>query len=412
MGSIADFQTVPTLTALERIGPKGYVRYILPFQLTQDYSIAKVTRVLRASYAATKRRLAVVGCEAVPDGNAKQGGMFKLRKLEDGAIEDITVQDLRAPGVFPMSYAELKAQHLPVASLDADTLCRRPTWPSPGERLPVSLVQANFIPGGLLLNWCTLHMVGDGTSYHIWMRIWAEECRRAQGLPIPIPDPRSPRAMLATNNLAQAFYFSPAALKALKADASPAHATVPTDQAWISTNDALSALLWRTIMAAQWPLDSLEGDPVSVFNVAIDGRMRTDPAVHPETLGCFLEYVGLMIRKQILRADRQFTDDPITLIDKVEDVKRLVPTALLDVPGYNCVLTSWINFQLYSLDWGALLGHRIEAVRSPHCGIINGLQLVLPAPPGGGLEILIRVESNCLDRLLHDPVWMKYATAR
>jgi hypothetical protein len=163
---------------------------------------------------------------------------------------------------------------------------------------------------------------------------------------------------------------------ALKAEASPVHATVSTDQTWISTNDALSALLWRTVMAVQNPIDSLEGDHVSVFNIALDGRLRTDPPVHPSTLGCFLEYVAvsmpirrmltsasladmaILIRKAILRATQQWTDNVTTLISRLEDVDRLIPTTFLDVPGYNCVQTSWAEFSLYNLDWKTCSGER------------------------------------------------------
>ena len=123
-------------------------------------------------------------------------------------------------------------------------------------------------------------------------------------------------------------------------------------------------------MAVQWPLETLRGDPVSVFNIAIDGRLRTDPPVHPQTLGCFLEYLGvsapirtmlgsatladlaLLIRSAVRRATDQFTDDLPALIESLEDVDRLVPTAFLDVPGFNCVQTSWINFQLGAPVWG------------------------------------------------------------
>jgi hypothetical protein len=236
--------------------------------------------------------------------------------------------------------------------------------------------------------------------------------------------------MLSTKHRGQVFYFSPESLKALKAEASPANATEQSDQKWISTNDALSALLWRTVMAVQSPLDTLEGDPVSVFNIAIDGRQRTNPKVHPDTLGCFLEYVAvsvsirkmlstlhvadlaILIRKAILRADDQFTDDVVALVDQLEDVDRLVPTAFLDVPGFNCVQTSWLNFKLYGLEWGPLLGNRIEAVRMPHVGVINGLQVVLPVLPDGGMEILVGVDEGCLDRLLTDPLFTKFGVPR
>lgn len=387
----------PTLTPLERIGPKGYVQYIFPFPLGDDYDLDAVTRVLQVSYAATKQRLPVMGCEAVPDETSPQAGVLRLKRLPDGEVDDLVVRDLRAPGAFPAPDAELQSKAFPVALFNADVLCRRSVW----------LLQANFIPGGLLLNWCTLHVVGDGTSYYGWMAIWAEECRRAQGLKIPQPVdlpeaifqgrervmrasgrnpgllaqhpqytllPSAPLGvppkMLARNHRTQVFYFPLASLAALKEAASPAHATGPTDVMWISTNDALSALLWRTVMAVQWPLETLRGDPVSVFNIAIDGRLRTDPPVHPQTLGCFLEYLGvsapirtmlgsatladlaLLIRSAVRRATDQFTDDLPALIESLEDVDRLVPTAFLDVPGFNCVQTSWINFQLGAPVWG------------------------------------------------------------
>lgn len=465
MGSVQGLRDIPALTPLERIGPKGYLRYVFPFQLPEDYDVDKVANTLKTGYNTAKKQLSVLACEAVLDVDSKQAGVMKLKRLNDGDIEDIIVKDLRA--TFPHTYAGLKSKAFPVSAFDADILCRRSVWPSAGERLPVSLIQANFIKGGLILTWCIFHMFGDGTTFYTWSKVWAEECRRAQGLeiaePVQLPEaifndrervmrssgrnsgsldnhpeytllpftpPGAPPKMLSPDHCGQIFYFSPASLTSLKAEASPANATEPSDQQWVSTNDALSALLWRTVMAVQSPLDSLEGDPVSVFNIAIDGRQRTEPPVHPRTLGCFLEYVAvsapirkilgsasladlaILIRKAIQRADNQFTDDVITLVDKIEDVDRLVPTAFLDVPGFNCVQSSWVNFELYSLDWGSLLGGRIDSVRAPYVGVINGLQVVLPVLPDGGIEVLVGVEVSCLDNLLHDPLWTKFAEAR
>ncbi|KAL4930443.1 transferase family-domain-containing protein [Aspergillus undulatus] len=457
------------LTALERIGPKGYLRYVFPFQLEDNYDLDKVARVLRAGYEALTRRIIEVGCEAVPDPDSKQKGVMKLQKLDDSNVDKgvagIVVKDLRDS--FPETYEELKEKNFPVASFDADTVCRRSVWPVPGERLPISLVQANFIQGGLLLSWCIFHMAGDGTSFYVWTKVWAEECRRAQGIditdPVELPDaiwtdrkqvekpsgrnagriedhpeytllpftpPGAPPKMMSLSHRGQVFYFSPESLAALKAEASPANATEPSDQSWISTNDALSALVWRTVMAVQSPLETLDGDPVSVFNIAIDGRQRTNPRVHPNTLGCFLEYVAvsapirkmlttlsiadlaILIRKAILRAGEEFTDDVVTLVEKLEDVDRLAPTAFLDVPGYNCVQSSWVGFELYGLDWGPRLGNKIASVRVPHVGVINGNQTVLPALPDGGMEVVVGVETSCVERLLNDPLITKFGVPR
>lgn len=235
--------------------------------------------------------------------------------------------------------------------------------------------------------------------------------------------------MLSNAHHGQVFYFSPSALAALKAEATPSKAS-DASNSWISTNDALSALLWRTVMAIQNPVASLgEADPVSSFAIAIDGRLRTDPPVHPRTMGCFLEYVAvkmpirkmltcelaeiaLEIRRSISRADKNWTDDIVALVDGLEDVDRLVVKAFTDVPGFNCVQTSWINFKLYDLDWGKALGDRIQAVRSPSVGVINGLQVILPALPDGGIEVLVGVEQTCLKKLLVEPLWNKFAIAR
>lgn len=84
----------------------------------------------------------------------------------------------------------------------------------------------------------------------------------------------------------------------------------------------------------------------------------------------------------------------------------------MDVPGFNCVQTSWLNFKLYGLEWGPLLGNRIEAVRMPHVGVINGAQVVLPVLPNGGMEILVVVDEGCLDRLLTDPLFTKFGVPR
>ncbi|KAI8294548.1 Acyltransferase BOA11 [Colletotrichum sp. SAR11_59] len=467
MGSLSGWTEIPDLTPLERIGPKGYLRYVFPFQLPDDYDLEEAASVLRAGYEAAQRRIAVLDCEAIPNPDAKQAGTLKLQRLRSGEVEGIAVKDLRTPGAFPMTYSELKSKAFPVSAFDANTIMRRSVWPSAGERLPVSLPQANFIPGGMILSWCIFHMFGDGNTFLTWTKVWAEECRRAQGLDItdpfkldealirdrqrimkpsgknkgnpedhpeytilPFTPQGMPPNMLSEAHRGQVFYFSPESLARLKAEASPQNATEPTNQKWISTNDALSALLWRTVMAVQSPLETLEGDPVSVYNIAIDGRPRTDPPVHPHTMGCFLGYVAasapirkmlgsasladlaILVRQALLRAGNQFVDDVATLIDTVEDVNRVLPTALLDVPGNNCIQSSWVNFSLYDVQWGPSLGNSIQAVRSPHVGVINGLQVVLPILPDGGMEILVGVEANCLDRLMHEPLWMKFAEPR
>ncbi|KAL7619870.1 hypothetical protein AAE478_010416 [Parahypoxylon ruwenzoriense] len=434
---------IPALIPLEKAGPKGYIRYVFPLELSNDYDLEEIYRILKAGFEAAKERIPTLACEGVPDPEAKQAGVLKLHKFDD--YESITYKDLRAPEAFPHTFQEIKAKKFPVSAFPGQLLCRRYTWPSPGERVVVADIQANFIRGGLLLSCCFFHVFGDAKSYYTWLETWAEECRRLQGLESGernhIPDAffadREKHIKPSGKNPGRAedhpeivvFYFSKDNLTKLKADASPANATEPTDVPYISTNDAISALMWRSVMSAQFPIEELEGDPTSIFNIAIDGRTRTDPAVHQRVLGNWLGWVAqqmpirkmlatanladiaAVIRKAMLRLTDQYVDNLSTLFESVEDVNRVVATAFLDVPGFNCVQTSWINLELYGLDWGKTLGHKILAVRSPDIGIINGGSAVLPVMPDGGIEMLIGVESKCLPRLLSDPLLAKYTEA-
>ncbi|KAI0521976.1 transferase family-domain-containing protein [Xylaria bambusicola] len=452
----------PTLIPLEKAGPKGFIRMVFPLELGESYDADEIFGILKQGLEAAKQRAPTLGCEGVPDTEAKQAGVLKAHKYDD--YDTITKKDLRAPGAFPHTYAEIKAKGFPLAAFNGDLLCRRFTWPSPGERLPAADFQANFIPGGLIITGCFFHVFGDAKTYYTWLEIWAEECRRLQGETGPrneIPDafftdrekhmkPSSrnagkpedhpeilvlpftpegfPPKMISRDHVGQVFRLNAEQLAALKADAAPKNAANPSDVPYISTNDALSALMWRSVMAAQFPLEELEGDPTSIFNIAVDGRPRTDPPVHPRTLGNWLGWVApqmpirqmlsrdtvadpaVAIRKAVSKLNDQYVDSLSTLFENVVDVNRVVATAFLDVPGFNCVQTSWINLGVYGLDWGKTLGGKIQAVRSPDVGVINGGSLVLPALPGGGIELIIGVESKCLPRLMKDPLLAKYAT--
>ncbi|KAM0338690.1 hypothetical protein ACHAPU_011248 [Fusarium lateritium] len=367
-------------------------------------------------------------------------------------------RDLREPDSYPWTFEQLENKYFPISAFDVDLLMPGPPWPQPEKAIPISLVQANFIRGGVLIGWNVFHMVGDATTYLIWTKVWTEECRRCQGLPVPNPLvidkamisdrqrvtkpsgrneglaedhpeytvlPFTPMgaspAMLSSTCRGWVFYFSPSSLQALNAEASPANATEPTDQQWISTNDAFLAPMWRTAIAVQAPIARLNDneDPVSVFNIAVDGRKRTGQLVHPEILGCFLEYIAVsapirkmlgnlgladlavLIRKEMsLRLNNQFTDDVVTLIDQLEDVTRLVLTAFLEVLGRSSVQTSWSEFNLATVRRGELLGDGIGAVRCPNTGILAGCHVVLPALPDGGVEVVFGPRVNCCQRCL------------
>lgn len=69
---ITSFPGIPSLTPLERVGPKGYLRYVFPLRLQKDYSIEQISEILKTGFAAAKDRLPILACEAVPDLDSKR----------------------------------------------------------------------------------------------------------------------------------------------------------------------------------------------------------------------------------------------------------------------------------------------------------------------------------------------------
>ncbi|KAK7408027.1 hypothetical protein QQX98_009800 [Neonectria punicea] len=463
----------PPLLPTEQIGPKGWVRNIFFFELPEDYDMDVLTGLLKTSYKSFKDRTPVAGCEAIPM-EGKQAGLLQLRHYGD-EVEDFAVKDLRAEGAFP-SFADLKARGFPASELDPELVCKRGLggeWPGAGDHLTVTMMQANFIRGGLLLNMITLHAFADHTTAYKFTEIFAEDVRRAQGLPIthPVEIPSADRAKLmkpsgshsdldlahdeyielpftptavppklsTPNHHGHVFYFSPENLAALKEEASPANAKLLRDEelpAFTSTNDALTALIWRSTMVAQHPelsAPKADSEPPatgpSQVGIALDARRRAGVSVHKHTIGNILGFapamldlnkvineasladLAIIVRRALVKAEDTYLDELITVVDRLEDVTRLAPVVFLDMPGAHMIQSSWREFPFYDIEWGSALGGKMLALRPPAVGVTHTMQIVLPDPKRGGVEAFIGVESSAMERLLSDPVLRRYAEA-
>lgn len=162
--------------------------YLFPFKLSKNYDPEAIAKIFRQNLLATKKGFPMLACEALPDPEARQANAIKLQNITDNEIEPVIINDLRHSEIFKPSFEELEAKHFPVSSFPAGTFTRCAIWPAPGQRIPITTVQANFIRGGLILNWNLFHLVGDGQAFYNSIRVWAEETRRAQGLEISEPD--------------------------------------------------------------------------------------------------------------------------------------------------------------------------------------------------------------------------------
>ncbi|KAH8200877.1 hypothetical protein TruAng_004963 [Truncatella angustata] len=471
----------PTLLASEHVGPKGWIRDMACLELAEDYDAEHISSILKTAWASFKSRTPLVGVEAVPLGlDVKPAGMLKLQAYSDGEIEDFLVKDHRSDDTIP-SFAQLQAQGFPNAAMDNEKLCLRGRggeWPNFAvDRLATNLMQANLIKGGLLLNHLCFHAFGDATSMWKLLELFAEDVRKAQGLSIerPAEIPTADRAKLSQStgknvcsnfadqhkefihipftpeglpeglinarHHAHVFRFTPESIQALKAECAPSNVRVLKDQipqdqlpAFISTNDALTALLWKSVQRAENP-DYVDPDSnlaPSVVMVALDTRRRAHVPIHPHTLGNIIGYspavlplsqvvskeqasladLACLIRMGVAKCGSTYFDEVAHYIENMDDVNRLAGTAFLDMPGKNVLQSNWNEYDYYGIEWGSAFGDHIKALRFPAGGVCAGFQIIMPNPPNtprGTTEVLVDVSDEAWPRLLRDETWNRFA---
>jgi trichothecene 3-O-acetyltransferase len=478
---MAVIDKAPVLLGPEQTGPKGWIQVMICLELAENYDAEQISSILKKAWASFRARTPMVGVEAVPlGGDLKPAGQLKLQPYADGEVEDFVVKDHRADETLP-TFAQIKSQGFPNSAAGHKKFCLRGDvgpWPNFGvDRLATNFMQANLIKGGLLINHLCFHAFGDGTSMWKLLQIFAEDVRRAQGLAIeqPVEIPTADRAKLLKStgknvcanfaaehqewihlpftpdalpdgltkakHHAHVFRFSPESIQKLKAECSPANvrvlkSLVPEDKLpkFVSTNDVLTALLWRSAQRAEQADHAAYNgtETPSVVMVALDARRRTHVPVHKHTLGNIVGYspailpisqvlnsaeatladLACLIRLGVDKCGSTYYDEVAHYIENMDDVNRLAGTAFLDMPGKNVLQSNWSEFDYYNIEWGAAFGDHIKAVRFPAGGVCAGFQIIMPThpdSPAGTVDVLTDVSDEAWPRLLRDETWNTYA---
>lgn len=464
MGSTSDNLGLgePRVSSLEQSSPPYWNRSLYCFKLPSDYKKEEITGILRQGLKATFSDLPVLTGQLVPIDDEKQPGK---KDVIPGGNEELFVKDLTSSS---LDYDHLKANRFPLSTFDDETFWATPCMPAPGEKCPVFAAQANFIKGGWLLGISFWHLIMDGTALAIALRVLSHNCLLVQdpssqaqagsklsgdifnkvrlhesgpehkGLLADHPEyvlfpevPTGPPPFATIPLKVEVFHISPVSLKALKAAATPVvrtenHAKEPM---WVSTNDAASALIWRTLVVATYEGTDYKDEPLSCCQVAVNSRPKMNPPLPADYFGCALTFgtsylpissvlvpgslstMALMIRQSIMKVTAPYIESVIATVRNVPDYRRFVPSSFVDLLGRDTVQTSWSAFPLYEYNWGPALGGKCERVRAPKLGMFNGLQTVLPALPesqGGGFELMIGLEPHVMEKLKADPVWSEY----
>ncbi len=136
----------------------------------------------------------------------------------------------------------------------------------------------------------------------------------------------------------------------------------------MSINIAVSALVWRSIIAATCAHERPIPDSVSMFSSPLNACKRMNPSLIPDPLArawCFqdsrlpikflleanLADVALVIHKATDRVDASYIDSLIRMIDGVSNRSLLMPLVFTDILKACSMLTSWAGFAMYDFGW-------------------------------------------------------------
>ena len=473
---------IPTshqFSPLDEVIPPLYNGLIYGFPCTPDRR-SHVLSVLQAGLLETLQYRPYLTADILRNESQDvRPGSLMLKVPEPFEEIKITVQDLTLPGsTWKDSYEDLRAAGMPLSKMDPKVLA--PYVAGTATTTKVLTAQMNFIPGGCLFTICMAHAFVDAYGAAIVIDLWAKHCRKLQNsagttflnsnavefdgicpaLQRPISqedfdrlkqrpelwkllglhwednlEPPKEASSLPTTIPAAGmaipgmracmFSFSPEAVKQLKSDATP---DAPE---WISTKDALAALLWRSVMRARFPPSAPTGDKKdSIVSVAIDGRSLMSPKIPMSYIGnvvfcCMTELsleevlspettlasLAVKIRKSIeaVKDNPQLIADAVDLSAGIPDVRQL-HIAFKDFFGTDLITTSWIDIPFYTVDFGPIFGKTgsPEFFRIPK-GQFGGICSLQSRQADGSFDVIIGLVDKPMTRLMEDVEFAKYA---
>ncbi|KAH8423592.1 uncharacterized protein LDX57_001354 [Aspergillus melleus] len=373
---------------------------------------------------------------------AKMPPLLAVRDYQDES-STLSMECLR-DAQFPLSMLD-ESLVAPISTLPAET-------DFPNGR-PVFLVQATFIPGGLVLTFVGEHramdIAGQNQLIYLLSKACGDEPFSSEELSIgnmprhniipPLEDHDAeshfpdhlPPSAPAKHQQAQAppstwacFHFSSSSLSALKSLANESLLT-----SYISTDDALSAFIWQSILRVRVPripsfsaFSSLSSSLSSTLLRAVDLRpclaipptypgvlMMVTPARSPLHQKIPLGHTASLLRTNIhpdklSTAARTFA----TTLHHTPD-KRIVPFAPNMNPSTNVMFSSWSKVGLYALHFHLGLGCP-EAVRRPRLFPVEGLVYAMPRDREGGIVVEVCLRDEDLGRLRSDKEFGTFAT--
>ncbi|CEL05739.1 hypothetical protein ASPCAL06854 [Aspergillus calidoustus] len=375
-------------------------------------------------------------------------GRMKIKPL--GQTPSLIVKDLsRDPSTPGME--ELRQTEFPMKLLDERTIAPIPTYSATitGPK-PVLALQANFIPGGLILTAAGQHQAMDYPGMGHLLHLLSKACHGKAFTPeettaanlsrynlipflddsyqpgpelyrrvIPPAEPTVAHSAPAPPSSWANVIFNPDSLAALKR---LAEQNLTTHLGFISTDDALTAFVWKAIAGARLP--RLDPTEEATLSRAVNIRHLFDiPEAHPgmvtmcvydtATLSTLVqEPLGTTASRLRSELDHEKTGLAYITRAAVTMLHRSTDKSILNYMGtirtsIDLMYSSFAIVKAYELDFGLGLG-MCEAVRLPLPPADPGIVYALPKRADGQVVLAMCLENVDIEALKRDREFVRY----
>lgn len=343
----------------------------------------------------------------------------------------------------------------PMRMLDGETLAERKGLPHSYDEnkghVPVWVIQANIVKGGILLCFQGNHHIMDMNGMAHLMRLYSKALngepftdneikhgnRERRGvIKLLGPDDEKTdvsRFMVNTAPPADSevnavgsdvewvyLHFAGPKLAEMKATAQGA------DQ-WISTDDALSAFIFQRIIAARMKRIEKKQPKITLCR-AVNGRRYLEPPLPKEYMGhvvtCTYTDVPLdspaatsdvgalarQIRADILDIKSNYIESIATALHELDDKNALSYGAPLNMAGWDLMLSSFAGLGLNEIDFGSVLGGKPVFTKRPRFAPIEGLLYFMPRTADGDVEVAACLRSDDIQTVKNDEEFLKYGS--
>jgi hypothetical protein len=424
------------LAPIDALHPVHYSPRLLIFRCSSSAQRDAQLAALKTGLQALVSRCPIFGGIVVPvPSDITTDGQKDWRTIVPGQGLELVVRDLRTAIA---SFDELEAAEFPAVQLPHHLLMPVPEDLGDGP-FPSCKVQFSAIEGGTIITFTISHSLADGSGTNELMRILSEETKFTQEpsnrgarptglgldrsvlrnitskLPFKIEDhpafrwetpppakaePVPPHPFKASSpETTVLLHISAANLVQLKSDA-----TLPGAPP-ISTHDALSALIWRTVLLIRSRRSSsAQKFPASAMSSIF---MPSDARRH---LNLPQSYIGNVVYQLTANLDLKTLLSSSGLGHAASALRRAIKAVNSDlVASYMTELkerwigwqfmngtlsttgvamgTDWTSTSMYSDDWGEAFG---PVVRYRYPGAVGEVgNFILPKLPDGSAEVMV-----------------------